>query len=297
MVTTLRFVSLLSVLAVIGWLLLAESARQVARAEDDVLTITPVTARVPQGGTALLAIRAPGATAVRVRQGETVFPADARGDDRWEGVVGVWMETKPGPLALTVEADIEGRMLTAPVAVTVTKRDFPIQRLRMSRSQASKYEAPSVQEEYRLIGAALRHFTHGRAWLGGFKRPAAGRVSTRYGTQRYRNGEKVGIHKGIDIAAPKGAPIYAANAGSVTLRRDFGLHGRTLVIDHGGGIAGLYLHLNDFGVSEGQVVKKGQLIARVGSTGAATGPHLHYALYAHGTAIDPLLMETMPAGW
>ncbi|HOF86915.1 MAG TPA: M23 family metallopeptidase [Armatimonadota bacterium] len=289
--------SLLSLLAAAGWLLVAGGARHAARAVDDVLTVTPATARVPQGGAALLAIRAPRATAVRVRLGETVHPADARGDDRWEAVIGVWMETKPGPLALTVEADLDDRTLTAPVALTVTQRAFPIQRLRMAREQAAKYTAPSVQEEYRLIGAALRRFTAGRAWQGSFQRPAAGRIATRYGTQRYRNGEKVGIHKGIDIAAPRGAPVYAAHAGVVTLRRDFGLHGRTLVIDHGGGVAGLYLHLNDFGVSEGQTVKRGQLIARVGSTGAATGPHLHYALYAHGTAIDPLLMETMPAGW
>jgi murein DD-endopeptidase MepM/ murein hydrolase activator NlpD len=267
-----------------------------ARAVDGALTVTPAVARVPQGGIALLAIDAPGATAVRVRQGQTVYPADPRGDGHWEAAVGIWMETPPGALTLMVEADIDGNTLTAPTTLTVAKRAFPIQRLRMSRGQEAKYEAPSVAEEYRLLGAALHHFTAGRAWRGGFRLPITGRLSTRYGTQRYRNGKKVSIHKGIDLSARQGTPVYAANDGMVTLRRDFDMHGRTIVIDHGGGIAGLYLHLNDFGVSEGQTVKKGQLIARVGSTGVATGPHLHYALYAHGVAIDPLLMEGM-AGW
>ena len=154
------------------------------------------------------------------------------------------------------------------------------------------------QEEYRLIRAAISRNGPERLWQGAFRLPVAGRVSTRYGTQRYRNGKKVGIHKGIDIAAPRGRLVYAANDGVVTLRRDnFRLHGKTLVIDHGGGVVGLYLHLDEFGVSEGQRVQAGQKIARVGATGVSTGPHLHYALYVHGVAVDPLLWIEPPAEW
>ena len=142
----------------------------------------------------------------------------------------------------------------------------------MSKEREDKYEAPDVAEEYRLIRAALARETPERAWQGPLTLPLDGRISTRYGVQRYRNGKRVGIHKGLDISAPLGSPLHAANAGVVALRRQFGLHGNTLVIDHGHGIVGLYLHLHDFAVSEGQHVQPGQLLGHVGSTGVATSP-------------------------
>lgn len=270
--------------------------RYLARAVDGPLTVAVAQTAVPQGGVAFLTIQAPGATAVRVRDGKVVIPADARGDGVWEAVAAVWMETPPGARALTIEADIDGKTITAPATITVTRRTFPVQRLHMSRDQEAKYAAASVQQEYRLIGAALHRETP-RVWHGGLPLPVASRLATRYGTQRYRNGRKVSIHKGVDLSAPEGAPVYAAADGVVALRRCFTMHGHALAIDHGGGVVGLYLHLSAFGVCEGQMVKKGQLIARVGHTGVATGPHLHYALYAHGTAIDPTLFEDVPAGW
>ncbi|MHB9024432.1 MAG: M23 family metallopeptidase [Armatimonadota bacterium] len=275
--------------------LLAVPARML-RGEEPVISVKVLTPEVVQGGTAFLLIDTPNATGVRIRDGEKDFPAERREDGRWEALIGVWREAAPGTRTVTIEANAPGWTTTALASFRVRARTFPIQRLRMSSSQSSKYEEPEVEEEYRLIGKAINLHTP-RRWQGAFRLPCAGRVSTVYGVQRYRNGERVGIHKGIDISAGRGAPVYAANAGTVVLRRSFLMHGRTLVVDHGGGVAGIYLHLNDFGASEGQQVKAGQLIARVGSTGAATGPHLHYALYIHGTAIDPLLWRSLPAGW
>jgi murein DD-endopeptidase MepM/ murein hydrolase activator NlpD len=251
---------------------------------------------VTQGGTVFVRIHAPAATAVALRQGTTRLEAARAADGRWEALLGIWAEEAPGTRTLTAEAVGADAPTSASTTVTVTKRTFPVQHLRMSSAQSSKYEAPSVQEEYRLIGEALHRDT-ARVWRGAFRRPTEGRVSTQYGVQRFRNGEKVNLHKGIDIAAPRGRLIVAANAGTVVLRRDFALHGRAVAIDHGGGVVGLYLHLNDFGVVDGQEVTAGQKIGRVGMTGASTGPHLHYALYVHGTAIDPLLWEKVPAGW
>ena len=165
----------------------------------------------------------------------------------------------------------------------------------MSKKQEAKYSASSVQEEYRLLRAAINTELSPRSWQGNYRLPAAGRISTRYGTQRYRNGKKVDRHKGIDIAAASGTLVLAANAGTVALVRKFGMHGNTVVINHGGGVVGIYLHLRDFGVAEGQTVKAGEKIGRVGATGAATGPHLHYALYVHGVAIDPMCWQHLPA--
>jgi len=260
-------------------------------------TVSLSPSSVPQGGILLVRVNAPGARAVSLSMGKQTVTADKSGEETWEAALGIWMEEPAGthPVKISVEM-ADGRRQTTMAACTVTKRTFPIQRLRMSAEQEARYAKPSVQEEYRLIGAGLRHIST-RAWRGSFKRPAPGRVSTPYGIRRFRNGKRVGIHKGIDIAAPSGTPITAAAAGTVVLRRKFGLHGNTLVIDHGDGLVGLYIHLRDFSVQEGDRVEAGQLIAHLGATGATTGPNLHYALYVHAIAIDPLLSEKMPEGW
>ena len=277
-------------------LVVALRVRPGAGAEPSV-SVQVVTPDVPQGGSVFLRIDAPGAQSVTVIDGDTSVPAQPRPDGGWEALLAVWMEEKPGARPLAVQAEMDGFAVTVPASYTVTERRFPVQRLRMSKSQDAIYDDPAVEEEYRLIRAAIHRNAMGRQWQGAFALPTQGRISTQYGTQRYRNGKKVGIHKGIDIAAPAGRLVHAANDGVVVLRGDFLLHGRTLVVDHGGGVTGLYIHLREFGVSEGQRVKASQKIARVGATGVSTGPHLHYALYVHGTAVDPLLWREVPAGW
>ena len=269
----------------------------IALAAEAPLAVTLASSVVPQGGIVLLRIAAANARRVTVQYANQIIAADDRGDGQWEAALGVWMEEPAGPRAVQITAvAADGWRQTATATFTITARSFPVQRLRMSVEQESRYTAPSVQEEYRLIGTALQHQSP-RAWRGALLRPTLGRLSTRFGVRRFRNGKRVGIHKGLDIAAPAGTPITAAAAGIVVLRRKLGLHGNVLLIDHGGGLASLYIHLRDFTVREGDHVAAGQTIAHVGATGATTGPNLHYAVYIHGIAVDPLLCETMPAGW
>jgi murein DD-endopeptidase MepM/ murein hydrolase activator NlpD len=126
--------------------------------------------------------------------------------------------------------------------------------------------------------------------------PIRGRVSTAYGLQRYVNGHFDYRHKGMDIAAPLGSPLKAAADGVVSLAEEsFLLHGKTIILDHGEGVATLYLHLSEIAVSPGEEVKQGQVIGRIGATGAATGPHLHYAVYVRHEAVDPLFWTHLPA--
>ena len=268
----------------------------IARAAAPPMVTVQHAATVAQGGTVFLSITAQNATAVTVRFAGKTAPAQATKDGYWQACLGIASTTRPGGYQAAIDAQYDGHSITTPTTFTVTKRTFPVQRLHMSSSEEAKYSAPSVQEEYRLIFAALARETP-RAWHGAFALPVAGRLSTAYGVQRYRNGKRVSVHKGVDLAAPKGTVVRAANAGTVVLRREFGMHGHTLVVDHGGGVIGLYLHLSDFTVSEGQTVRAGDTIAHVGSTGVATGPHLHYALYVHGVAVDPLLWKSVPDGW
>lgn len=97
-----------------------------------------------------------------------------------------------------------------------------------------------------------------------------------------------GNHPAVDIAAPTGTPIYAAAAGTVVSSGRASTYGNCVKIDHGNGYSTLYAHTSSLLVSSGQWVSKGQIIARVGSTGRSTGPHLHFEVRRQGTQINPL---------
>ncbi len=94
-------------------------------------------------------------------------------------------------------------------------------------------------------------------------------------------------HAGIDLAAPKGTPVVATAAGTVTLAGRSGRYGKTVVIDHGNGYETRYAHLSTLLVSQGEAVRRGQRVGRVGKSGNATGPHLHYEVRRHSVAVDP----------
>jgi murein DD-endopeptidase MepM/ murein hydrolase activator NlpD len=96
------------------------------------------------------------------------------------------------------------------------------------------------------------------------------------------------LHSGMDVGAGAGTPIYAAGNGLVVESGWTGGYGKAVIIDHGGGIATLYAHSSELYVYPGQKVKRGQLIAAIGSTGFSTGPHLHFEVRVNGVPVDPL---------
>lgn len=182
----------------------------------------------------------------------------------------------------------DGGMGKAEVPLTIGARSFGVQHLKLTRSQEDTYTAPDTARERRLIGEALDRVTERRHWAAPFLAPVDGRVSTEFGLQRYINGRLSYRHRGVDLACPEGTPVSASAAGVVSLADDsFHLHGKTVVIDHGQGVSSLYIHLSEIAVEAGERVERGQRIGAVGATGVATGPHLHFAVYAHHEAVDP----------
>ncbi len=118
--------------------------------------------------------------------------------------------------------------------------------------------------------------------------PTSGRVTSRFGQRNSPFTGRKEMHYGLDIAAPRGTPIYAAADGKVleaTYRRGTG---NVIIINHGYSYKTLYAHLSRFGVTCGDDVKKGQVIGYVGSTGLSTGPHLHYEVRVKGVAVNPV---------
>ena len=124
-------------------------------------------------------------------------------------------------------------------------------------------------------------------FAAGFVRPARGRISGVFGSQRVLNGQPRQPHYGLDVAAPVGTPVAAAASGVATLAAEFFFFGRLVVLDHGHGVNTLYAHLSEIAVAEGQAVAAGQRIGAIGATGRVTGPHLHFSLSWYAVWLDP----------
>jgi murein DD-endopeptidase MepM/ murein hydrolase activator NlpD len=123
----------------------------------------------------------------------------------------------------------------------------------------------------------------------GFVMPVKGRISGVFGSQRILNGEPRSPHSGLDIAAPRGTPAHSPADGIARLVvKDTFLMGNVLMIDHGLGVSSIFIHLDSVDVQEGDLVRQGEIVARVGQTGRATGPHLHWGVSVGSTPVDPL---------
>jgi len=118
--------------------------------------------------------------------------------------------------------------------------------------------------------------------------PVEGWVTSEFGVRKHPIGRRFKMHNGIDIASPFGTPIKSPAGGKVVFASRSGGYGNTLILQHGYGVTTMYAHLNNFHVKKGQMVKRGEVIAEVGTTGYSTGPHLHYEVQVDGIPSDPL---------
>ncbi len=156
--------------------------------------------------------------------------------------------------------------------------------------------AKRIAEEGAMVSSARSRRDSRTDYAQGFAWPAQGRISGVYGSQRILNGEPRRPHYGLDIAAPAGSPVYAPAAGIVTLNHpDMYFSGGTLILDHGQGLSSTFLHLSKILVEAGTTVQQGDLIAEIGSTGRASGPHLDWRMNWLNRRVDPqLLMKGAP---
>lgn len=160
----------------------------------------------------------------------------------------------------------------------VIKEKYPEQRSTLPSNMVDldKETLARVKTESKAVHKAFAAFVPHPLWMGRFVEPVRGKISGRFGSRRVINGQPRKPHSGEDIAAPEGTPVVAMNDGVVRL-----------TADHGLGLFSMYFHLSGVGVKHGQVVKKGQEIGKVGSTGRATGPHLHWGVRLNGSRVGP----------
>lgn len=251
-----------------------------ASASDDL----PLTGRFIQGGHAI------GRTWPRAQifvDGESLTTASADGTF----IVGF---DRDAPASTRIEARLDGR--SAARTLTIATGHFPETRIDGLPAATIEPSDPEllarIQREVALKteGFASRtdadHFSSGFIWpLETF------RVSSLWGSQRVLNGTPARPHYGIDLAAPQGTPIRAPADGRVTFARpSMHFEGGLVLIDHGQGLITAYLHQSRLDVSEGQELRRGDPIGRVGMTGRATGPHLCWRMKWRDRNLDPSLM-------
>ena len=146
--------------------------------------------------------------------------------------------------------------------------------------------------ELAQINASRATQSDSQGWRQDFIWPLKGRISGVFGSQRIYNGSPGSYHSGLDIAMPTGTTYVAPADGVVVLAasQPFTLEGYLLIIDHGMGLSSAFLHSSELLVAKGDIVKQGQAIGKVGATGRASGPHLHWGMKWNAARTDPLLL-------
>ena len=181
----------------------------------------------------------------------------------------------------------------------IKPREYNIQRidgLPARQVSPNADDMKRIRAESKLIKQARKLDDDRGDYKTGFIWPTVGRISGVYGSQRILNGEPRRPHFGIDIAAPEGTPVLAPADGVITLAHpDTYFNGGIIALDHGHGLSSWFSHLSKLLVANGEVVKQGDKIAEVGSTGRSTGPHLDWRINLFERRLDPsLLVGPMP---
>ena len=194
------------------------------------------------------------------------------------------------PLILTITTPDGQSMNTTLVP---DQRNYKIQRidgLKSAMVTPPKTVLARIKADGRLVKAARKIYGPLGDFWEGFDWPARGAISGVYGSQRILNGEPRQPHYGIDIAGPRGTPVYAPANGFITLVKDLYFSGWTIIMTHGLSVNSSFLHLDQVKVKEGMFVERGALIGTIGATGRATGPHLDWRIDWKGRRIDAGLL-------
>jgi len=191
----------------------------------------------------------------------------------------------------------EGNSLVEKITLNVKIRSYKIQKI--SGIQKEKVDPPQsvidrIYTERKKVKESRKkaNLITSTYYNNGFILPALGPISGVYGSQRILNGKPRSPHYGIDIALPKGHEVVSPMDGIVLfINNDLYYSGGTIIIGHGQGLTTSYLHLSEILVTVNDKVRRGELIGKVGATGRATGPHLHWGAELKGKRIDPKYLD------
>jgi murein DD-endopeptidase MepM/ murein hydrolase activator NlpD len=247
------------------------------------------TVEVYQAGTVLVSVTGAVTAGTATFLGRTLTLS--KGSQSMFAFVPVDTEDPVGPHPLKVDFTLSnGSKGTLQDTIDVLKTNWTVDSLEFTEEQTTTLLDPKVvNDELAMLRAIYSQVTPEKLWNGPWLVPVDGPLTARYGEQRSINGSvPSGHHGGTDIAAPEGTPVKATNGGKVVLARGLKVRGNMVIIDHGGGLYSGYAHLSSLSVIDGQIVKPGDQIGLVGTTGLSTGAHLHWEMASQGVWLDAL---------
>jgi murein DD-endopeptidase MepM/ murein hydrolase activator NlpD len=223
------------------------------------------------------------------------WPMRETAPGRHEGLIGVDLDDPEGPAAVAAEGFLDGARFRAEAEVTVSPREFPVQELTLPKGMAEFDNATllRIAAEAEVLSGKFSRVTP-PLWRTPFLPPVEEYRPVNFGVRRVINGDPRMPHSAVDIRLPAGTPVRSIADGRVAFAGDQYFGGRSVVIDHGGGVFSLYYHLKEYFVAEGQEISRGDRIGTVGSTGRATGPHLHFGVRVPGGRVDPTRLLALP---
>ncbi|MBP7738449.1 MAG: M23 family metallopeptidase [Spirochaetes bacterium] len=231
----------------------------------------------------------------------------------YRALFGIHAETAPGMRSLRVAYSIDGHQVTDTFTVRVSRSEYRFPRGALDLGKYSDVDYRPTPEELAFINrcAAKKNMVFKRIGpdlLGeSFSHPRdrhhitssfwAKRLIMQY---RKKNGKKIrlknklNVHRGVDLRGKTGEPVFSIGGGTVVIAEPMYYEGNFIVIDHGNRIFTYYMHLHSFSVKEGDIVKAGQTVGTVGSTGLSTAAHLHVSLVLQDINVDPLSIIMLP---
>ena len=241
------------------------------------------------GGVAVLALgdadRAPEVT----YQGRRVLVVKEEGK-QWIAIVGIPLSVKPGEQQAVVN-DARGQRN---LSFKVGAKEYVAQHITLKNPRQVD---PNPDDMKRIEREMAEQSAANRGYRAGvtpsnllLDRPVSGgRLSSPFGLRRFFNGQERNPHSGLDFAVPAGTPIKAPAAGVVVLVGDYFFNGKTVFLDHGQGFVSMFCHMSAIDVKVGDEVPRGGVVGKVGATGRATGPHLHWNVSLNDARVDPAI--------
>jgi murein DD-endopeptidase MepM/ murein hydrolase activator NlpD len=216
---------------------------------------------------------------------------------RFLGLIGIDLLEPPGNAVLSFRAMEDGTPLRFDTQIGIRKKTFPVQELTLPK-EMTQFDAATlkrINREAQRLTERFSRVSSPPAWSFPFLPPVAEFRAKGFGSRRVINGEPRSPHAGVDVDLPAGTPVVAIADGTVVFAGEQFFGGNSVVLDHGGDVYSVYYHLQEYVVSEGQKVARGERIGAVGASGRATGPHLHFSVRAAGGRIDPTLLMSLPS--
>lgn len=236
------------------------------------------------GGVAVVALGSEAQAPTARYQGKPVLVVREEGK-RWIAIVGIPLKSQPGPHQLQVS---DGRTL----GFSVGTKHYREQHIKLKNSRQVNPLAEDMTRINRELAEQTRAYqtfspTQPSNLL--FDKPVEGPLSSPFGLRRFFNGEERNPHSGLDFAVGAGTPIKSPAAGKVILIGNYFFNGNTVFVDHGQGLISMFCHMSKVDVKLGQSLPRGGIVGRVGATGRATGPHMHWNVSLNDARVDPAI--------